>query len=78
MRIFTATALAALTLVCATGNYADAAPWCAFYQDSGTNCGFYTLQQCHAALSGNGGYCALNLEGSPGQQPQTGTKRKTR
>src|SRR5260370_2190807 len=65
MRIFTATALAALTLVFATGNYADAAPWCAFYQDSGTNCGFYTLQQCHAALSGNSCYTLLSIRTSP-------------
>src|SRR5260370_33129924 len=61
MRIFTATALAALTLLFATGNYADAAPWRAFYQDSGTNCGFYTLLQWHAALSGTAGIAALNI-----------------
>ena len=77
MRIFTATALAALTLVFATGKYADAAAWCAHYQDSGTNCGFYTLQQCQAAISGVGGYCAINLDGPPGQPP-TGTRPKAR
>ena len=77
MRIFTSTALAALTLVFATGNHADAAAWCAHYQDSGTNCGFYTLQQCQAAISGVGGYCALNLDGPPGQPP-TGTRPKAR
>jgi len=26
-----------------------------------TNCGFYSRQQCQAAISGNGGYCMLNL-----------------
>jgi hypothetical protein len=76
MRTFTCTALAALTLLFAIGTYADAAAWCAHYNDNGgTNCGFYTYQQCQAAVSGVGGYCALNLEGPPGQPP-SGTRRK--
>jgi hypothetical protein len=38
-------------------------PWCAQYncQGGGQNCGFSTLQQCEAAISGNGGFCARNL-----------------
>ena len=45
-----------------TSTGARAAPWCAHYgTDSGTNCGFYTIEQCHAALAGAGkGYCAPN------------------
>jgi len=36
-------------------------PWCAQYAILGSvNCGFVTLEQCNAALSGNGGYCAPN------------------
>jgi uncharacterized protein DUF3551 len=37
-------------------------PWCAQYGDpDGTrNCGFSTLDQCRAAISGNGGYCEQN------------------
>jgi hypothetical protein len=31
--------------------------WCADYSHGGTNCGFYTLQQCREALSGRGGMC---------------------
>jgi hypothetical protein len=52
-------ALAALPL---TGTDARAAPWCAHYgTDAGTNCGFYTIEQCLTALSGVGrGYCARN------------------
>jgi len=37
-------------------------PWCAHYGggNGGNNCGFYSFNQCMAALSGNGGYCAQN------------------
>jgi Protein of unknown function (DUF3551) len=39
-------------------------PWCAYYggggRGGGSNCGFYSWEQCMAALSGNGGYCARN------------------
>ena len=40
-------------------------PWCAQYgggrgDGGGRNCGFWTYQQCRAALSGNGGYCEAN------------------
>jgi Protein of unknown function (DUF3551) len=36
--------------------------WCAYYGSGsgGTNCGFYSWEQCQAAISGNGGYCARN------------------
>ena len=49
--------LAALALVALplTGSTARAAPWCAHYGTGlGTNCGFYTIEQCHAALAGAG------------------------
>ena len=34
--------------------------WCATYSGmaGGTNCGFYTLDQCRAAVSGVGGVCS--------------------
>ena len=37
-------------------------PWCAQYGSGvgGRNCGFSTLDQCRAAISGNGGYCEEN------------------
>ena len=39
-------------------------PWCAQYGNGmdggGRNCGFWTYEQCMAALSGNGGYCESN------------------
>ena len=37
-------------------------PWCAHYSEpaGGTNCGFVTLTQCQAAISGIGGMCIEN------------------
>jgi hypothetical protein len=38
-------------------------PWCAVYSEStigATNCGFSTLAQCRAAISGAGGGCYQN------------------
>jgi uncharacterized protein DUF3551 len=48
-------------------NGADAAPWCAQYGVRGgaTNCGFYSFQQCMAAISGNGGFCTQNQFENP-------------
>jgi hypothetical protein len=40
---------------------AYAAPWCADYSGKGgTNCGFYSFQQCQATVSGRGGFCRTN------------------
>ena len=51
-----ALAVAALPL---TGTDARAAPWCAHYgTDNGTNCGFYTIEQCRAGTGA--GYCLPN------------------
>jgi Protein of unknown function (DUF3551) len=52
-------------------------PWCALYgggglTGGGRNCGFWTYEQCMAALSGNGGYCEANAMyrgPSPGMIP---------
>ena len=42
---------------------ADAHPsatrFCALYKGGAENCGFYTFNQCLAALSGNGGICTM-------------------
>jgi hypothetical protein len=39
-------------------------PWCAQYSgddgDGGVNCGFVTLAQCRATISGIGGWCYEN------------------
>ena len=48
----------------ATPASADPYRWCALYggaQGGGaTNCGFVTIEQCRATLSGMGGYCVEN------------------
>ena len=48
----------------ASPSHADPSRWCAeyggFFGGGGTNCYFRTLQQCRAAISGNGGYCRPN------------------
>jgi hypothetical protein len=44
--------------------HADPYRWCAEYGGGrgggGTNCYFVTLEQCRAAISGNGGFCRHN------------------
>jgi hypothetical protein len=40
---------------------ADPYAWCAVYSVSGdTNCGFVSLEQCRATISGIGGFCQPN------------------
>jgi hypothetical protein len=42
-------------------------PWCGQYAPGGSiNCGFVTIQQCMAAISGNGGSCEANPMYQPG------------
>jgi len=36
---------------------ADSAKWCAAYRNGSTNCGFITIEQCRASVSGVGGTC---------------------
>jgi Protein of unknown function (DUF3551) len=51
--------------------------WCAKYSgmDGGTNCGFYTLQQCRAAISGVGGSCSPNPWVSQNPAPRRKARR---
>ena len=61
----------ALVVFCAAPAQAQNYPWCADYAGFGSqNCGFTTIQQCQAALSGNGGFCNANTQYvPPGGQP---------
>jgi hypothetical protein len=48
----------------------DPYPWCAQYSGSAggaTNCGFLTIEQCRATVSGIGGFCVPNQFYNPGQ-----------
>ena len=62
MRILTILALLSLPLLYTGSTRADAAAWCARYENGqGTNCGFATFDQCEADIFGmNGSYCAQN------------------
>jgi hypothetical protein len=58
----------------------DPYPWCAVYSgDAGgaSNCGFLTIDQCRATVSGIGGSCEPNqfYNPSPGTRPR---KHKSR
>ncbi|MBI3435632.1 MAG: DUF3551 domain-containing protein [Proteobacteria bacterium] len=67
MRTFLAAALGLIgaATIAATSSPASASvyPWCALYAGAfggSTNCYFSTIEQCRAAVSGNGGYCERN------------------
>ena len=47
--------------ISASSATADPYPWCANYgTPGGTNCGFVTIEQCRATISGMGGFCEPN------------------
>jgi hypothetical protein len=64
-------AIFAVTIGIGSSAQAQNYPWCADYAGFGSqNCGFTTIQQCQAALSGNGGFCNANTQYvPPGGQP---------
>ena len=66
------TAVFALAVLSVTGTGARAdGPWCSYDVRGGTNCGFYSYEQCMANLWGIGGSC--------GQNPAyTGPRRRAR
>jgi hypothetical protein len=53
----------ALVATAQTSTPADAGPWgprfCSQYRGALENCGFYTFDQCLAAISGVGGMCVV-------------------
>jgi Protein of unknown function (DUF3551) len=54
--------IALLALLDGAGSSARAdGPWCAFYDYSTYNCGFYSYEQCYATVFGNGGSCRPNF-----------------
>ena len=76
-RLIGGTAL--LLLVGGTSARADG-PWCAFYDQSTYNCGFYSWQQCYETILGVGGWCRPNFfqgYGGAGRPPgkRTGNSR---
>jgi hypothetical protein len=56
-------------------------PWCAQYSGrggGGRNCGFSTIEQCRATVSGIGGFCEPNLfyPGAASDSSQSKRKRQ--
>jgi hypothetical protein len=59
--------------------HADPYRWCAVMGNSdelGTGCGYLTLAQCQASISGNGGFCTPNnfYDGRPVTTPEDGVR----
>jgi hypothetical protein len=73
--------IALLFLVVGGGPSAHAdGPWCAFYDASTYNCGFYSFEQCYENVRGAGGWCRPNFfqnfgDGRPaGRRATTGRR----
>jgi hypothetical protein len=65
---------AALSLSTA-GAHADGT-WCANYSNqSGSNCGFYSFEQCLATVSGIGGFCQRNPFSANAPEPRRRYRR---
>jgi hypothetical protein len=68
-----------LAVPAAHAQYNPPYAWCAEYsggRGGSTNCGFVTLQQCQATVSGIGGFCRENLFPPPGYTPSRSNKRQ--
>lgn len=56
-------ALVAFAVLTPTAGKADQYKWCAVYggeMGGASNCGFVTIEQCQATVSGIGGFCEPN------------------
>jgi hypothetical protein len=59
----------------------DPYPWCAEYWDGrggSGDCGFLTIEQCRASVSGVGGFCEPNQFYNPRRSPSQRHRRKPR
>jgi len=68
-------------LIFASPAVADPYKWCAVYRAGGSNCGFTTIDQCQATVSGVGGFCQPNQfytgpDKSSAQRSQRQTQRE--
>ena len=59
-RAIIAVAAVVLTVAMVRPAAAQLYPYCAWYTDKSTNCGFPTMGACQASVSGVGGYCGVN------------------
>lgn len=73
--------LAAFAALVPVSGHADPYRWCAQYSGRGggaTNCGFVTLEQCRATVSGIGGFCVPNQFYTGPERSTTGSGRSPR
>lgn len=83
-RILAATLIAVVTVVLTpAAGMADPYQWCAVYSGGmgggGTNCGFVTIEQCRATVSGIGGFCDPNpFYTGPVERPAKRTRKRAR
>jgi hypothetical protein len=71
-------ALTAAAVLVPLAGHADPYRWCAQYGRRGggaSNCGFVTLQQCQATVSGIGGFCVPNQFYTGPERSTTGSGR---
>ena len=75
-------ALAAPMVFTPSVGHADPYAWCAQYSGrggGGRNCGFTTLEQCRATVSGIGGFCEPNsFYTGPAERPAKRTRKHKR
>jgi hypothetical protein len=80
MRVAIAALFALIVASVSEPSQADPYRWCAQYRGKfgATNCYFVTLEQCRAAVSGNGGFCNPNnfYDGRPVTTPEDGPARR--
>lgn len=67
----------AAALAMDSGQTAEAA-WCASYRNGGTNCGFQTIDQCRATVSGIGGVCVQDYSDQPAARRAPAAAERTR
>ena len=82
-RLLAATIMAAVAvLVMPAAGMADPYKWCAVYggkDDGVSNCGFVTIEQCRATISGMGGFCEPNpFYTGPAERPVKRARKRSR
>jgi hypothetical protein len=76
MRAITVVAITCAVLSLSTAGARADGTWCANYSNqSGSNCGFYSFEQCRATVSGIGGFCQRNPFSAYAAEPRSRYRR---
>ena len=77
MRMIAIPFCAAVTALIAQFDAANAGPWCAYYDAYTYNCGFQTMDQCRATISGDASAsCAANYREAPNNREPPPRRKK--